>query len=102
MRAEALLGTPALTVMQQADAWQADLIVVGSQGRSAVGRLVLGSVSKQVATESARSVLVARHVVERGTAAVRIIIGVDGSPGAEAAVRAVTRGRGRTALKFAS
>jgi hypothetical protein len=89
VRAEALVGTPALAIMQKADEWQADLIVVGSQGRSAIGRFVLGSVSKQVATESRRSVLVARQVLERGDASVRIVFGVDGSPSAEAAVRAV-------------
>lgn len=75
VRAEALLGTPALTVMQHAEAWHADLIVVGSQGRSGIGRVVFGSVSPQVANESACSVLVARHVVRRGTAPVRIIVG---------------------------
>jgi nucleotide-binding universal stress UspA family protein len=75
--------------MEKADDCQADLIVVGSRSRSAVGRLLIGSVSKQIATESRRSVLVARHVVQRGDAAVQIIIGVDGSPGAEAAARAV-------------
>jgi nucleotide-binding universal stress UspA family protein len=91
VRAEALAGPPALAIMQKADEWQADLIVVGSQGRSAIGRLLVGSVSKQVATESSRSVLVARHVAERGSAPLRIMVGVDGSPGAETAVRAVAR-----------
>jgi nucleotide-binding universal stress UspA family protein len=86
---EALVGAPAPAVMQKAEDWHADLIVVGSHGRSAIGRLLLGSsVSKQVATEAPCSVLVARHVVERGDMPVRIIIGVDGSSNAEAAVQA--------------
>lgn len=68
----------------------ADLIVVGSQGRAALGRFFIGSVSKEIATESRCSVRVARRAVERpGDEPVRIIIGVDGSPGAEAAVRQV-------------
>jgi nucleotide-binding universal stress UspA family protein len=83
-----LVGTAAPAVMQKAEEWHADLIVVGSHGRSAIGRLLLGSVSKQVATEAPCSVLVARHVVERGGAPVRIVIGVDGSSNAEAAVQA--------------
>ena len=83
-----LVGTPAPAVMQRAEDWHADLIVVGSHGRSAIGRLLLGSVSKQVATEAPCSVLVARHVIERGDAPVRIVIGVDGSSNAEAAVQA--------------
>lgn len=86
---EPMVGAPAQAVLQKAADWRADLIVVGSHGRSALARFVLGSVSKQVAHESRCSVRVARHVVERGAAPVRIIVGVDGSRGAEAAVQAV-------------
>jgi len=62
---EPVVGTPAQAIMQKADEWQVDLILVGSHGRSALGRLLLGSVSKQVATESGCSVRVARNVVDR-------------------------------------
>ncbi len=90
VRAEALVGTPSRELIQKADQWEADLIVVGSQGRSALGRLFLGSVSKKVATEARCSVRVARRGVEKGDdAPPRIIIGVDGSPEAERAIRAV-------------
>ena len=86
---EPVVGAPAeALILQKAIDWQADLIVVGSHGRNALGRLVLGSVSKGVATEARCSVRVARHVVERNRA-VRIIVGVDGSPGAEGAIGAV-------------
>jgi nucleotide-binding universal stress UspA family protein len=85
---EPVVGAPAEAVIQKAIDWQADLIVIGSHGRNALGRLVLGSVSKRVATEARCSVRVARHVVERN-GSVRIIVGVDGSPGAEAAIAAV-------------
>jgi nucleotide-binding universal stress UspA family protein len=87
--ADHAVGTPAQAIMQKADDWRADLVVVGSHGRSALARLVLGSVSQQVATESRRSVRVARHVIDRGNTPVRIIIGVDGSRDAEAAIHAV-------------
>jgi nucleotide-binding universal stress UspA family protein len=83
-----LVGMPAPAVMEKAQDWHADLIVVGSHGRSAIGRLLLGSVSKQIATEAPCSVLVARHVIERGDTPVRIVVGVDGSSNAKAAVRA--------------
>ena len=62
---EPVVGTPAQAIMQKADEWQVDLILVGSHGRSALGRLLLGSVSKQGATESGCSVRVARNVVDR-------------------------------------
>jgi nucleotide-binding universal stress UspA family protein len=87
--ADHAVGTPAHAITQKADDWRADLIVVGSHGRSALARLVLGSVSQQVATESRCPVRVARHVTDRGNTPVRIIIAVDGSPDAEAAVHAV-------------
>jgi nucleotide-binding universal stress UspA family protein len=87
--ASTVVGATAETIIQEADDWRADLIVVGSRGRSTLGRLVLGSVSKRVATESRRSVRVARSVVTRGNAPVRVIVGVDGSTGAEAAFHVV-------------
>jgi nucleotide-binding universal stress UspA family protein len=89
--AEATTGSPAWEVILKADQWKPDLIVVGSQGRSAFGRFVLGSVSQKVLTEARSSVRVARGRVEVEESPVRIIIGVDGSPGCEAAVRQVAR-----------
>ena len=85
------LGKPGELIIDTADAWGADLIVIGAQGRSALGRLLLGSVSQHVATRSARSVLVARHVVEHGDNPVRIIVGIDGSPASHGAVEAVAK-----------
>jgi nucleotide-binding universal stress UspA family protein len=90
VRVEPMTGTPSWELIQKADVWGADLIVLGSQGRSALGCFFLGSVSKKVATESRCSVRVARRAFEKADdAPVRIIIGVDGSPGAEKAVRQV-------------
>jgi nucleotide-binding universal stress UspA family protein len=88
--AEVLCGSPALEIIQRARDWQADLIVVGSQGRSALGRLVSGSVSLKVAAEASCTVRVGRRALEEGDSTpIRIIVGVDGSEGAERAVRAV-------------
>jgi nucleotide-binding universal stress UspA family protein len=87
--AEPVVGTAAQAILQKADNWPAHLTVLGSHGRSALGRLILGSVSKQVASECSRSVRVARHVITRGNAPVRVIVGVDGSEGAAVAMRAV-------------
>ena len=85
-------GNPALELVDMAEEWDADLIVVGSQGRSAISKILLGSVSKSVASDAKRSVRVARTTVRRKPEAPpRIIIGVDGSPAAEAAVLEVGR-----------
>lgn len=86
---EAFYGSPAREIILKAEDWGADLIVVGSHGRSALGRLVLGSVSQKVLTEAHASVRVARGRVEVEPSPVRILIGVDGSPEAETAVREV-------------
>ena len=76
-------------VIKQADTWHPDLIVVGSHGRSALGRLVLGSVSQTIVTEARCSVRVARRHDRAGAAPARLVIGVDGSPNAQAAVDAM-------------
>jgi nucleotide-binding universal stress UspA family protein len=60
VRAEGLPGTPPWALIQRANELKADLIVVGSQGRSALGRHLLGSVSKAVATNAHCSVEVVR------------------------------------------
>lgn len=95
LRAEAAAGNPGAAVIERAEGWPADLVVVGSQGRSALGRLFLGSVSKKVATETHVPVRVARcREGQAGAEApVRIIVGFDGSGPARAAVRAVARRR---------
>lgn len=85
-------GSPASEILKFAEDWHPDLIVVGSLGRSAVGRLVLGSVSQKVVTEARCSVRVARGKVDVEPGAVRLvrlIVGVDGGPGARNAVAAV-------------
>jgi nucleotide-binding universal stress UspA family protein len=87
--AEAYGDSPAWAVIKKADEWAADLIVVGSQGRSALGRMIPGSVSQKVLYEARCSVRVGRASPRGDDSPPRIIIGVDGSPGAEAAVSAV-------------
>ncbi|HEX7175870.1 MAG TPA: universal stress protein [Pyrinomonadaceae bacterium] len=90
VRAEVLEGSPSRELLRKAEEWRPDLVVVGSQGRSALGRFFLGSVSKALATNARCSVRVGRRGVEKNDVAPpRIIVGVDGSRGAARAVRAV-------------
>lgn len=88
VRAEAQSGSPASQLLATADEWKPDLIIVGSHGRSALGRLILGSVSHKVVTESRCSVRIARGQSRKKDSPIRIIVGVDGSQDAEEAVRA--------------
>jgi nucleotide-binding universal stress UspA family protein len=91
VRAEASYGSPAWEVITKADQWRPHLVVVGSQGRSALGRLILGSVSQKVVTEARCSVRVARGRLDEPDSPVRVVLAVDGSPGSQGAVREVAR-----------
>jgi nucleotide-binding universal stress UspA family protein len=94
--AESRGDSPAWAIIQKADQWKADLVIVGSHGRSALGNLFLGSVSHKVIAETACSARVARPSTNQSNSAVRIVIGVDGSVDAETAVRSVAQRQWRT------
>jgi nucleotide-binding universal stress UspA family protein len=87
--AKSSCGSAAWELVALADHWKPDLIVVGSHGRTALGRFVLGSVSQRVLTEARCSVRIARGRVEEPGSPVRIVVGTDGSPASFDAVRAV-------------
>lgn len=92
--AEACGDSPYRGLVLKADRWRPDLIVVGSHGRSAVGRMVLGSVSQNVLAHAVCSVRVARRPEDATKLAdepPRIVVGIDGSPDAAAAVSAVAQ-----------
>jgi nucleotide-binding universal stress UspA family protein len=89
VKAEVRSGSTASVIIERADEWRPDLIVVGSHGRSALGRFMLGSVSQKVVTEAHCSVRVARSHESDAKTPARLLIGVDGSPDAEAAITAV-------------
>jgi nucleotide-binding universal stress UspA family protein len=89
--AETSIGSPAWEVINKADKWKPDLIVVGSHGRSALSRLFLGSVSQKILTEARCSVRVGRRPTAPDRAPVRLLVAVDGSPGSEAAVEAASK-----------
>jgi len=87
--AEAGIGSPGSEIIAKADEWRPDLIVVGSHGRSALGRMFFGSVSQKVITEARCSVRVARGRIVEPDVPARIIVGIDGSDEADAAVEEI-------------
>ena len=89
--AEARADSPAWAVLKEANDWKPDLIVLGSHGRSPLNRLMLGSVSQKVVTEARCSVRVSRGQNKQIDSPLRLVLGVDGSPGADAAVRTLTQ-----------
>jgi nucleotide-binding universal stress UspA family protein len=89
VRAESCADAPAWGIIKRAEEWKADLIVLGSHGRSAFGRVILGSVSHAVVREAPCSVRIVRGHIGARYAPVRLAIGFDASADAEAAVQAV-------------
>ena len=94
------VGSPAVVLLARSAA--AEMVVVGSRGRGGFAGLLLGSTSLQVAAHAPCPVVVLRGVTGPVGPAGRIVVGVDGSPSSELAVRfAFTRaqqtGRGLTA-----
>jgi nucleotide-binding universal stress UspA family protein len=85
-RAEAVADSPAWAIIGKAEEWDADLIVVGSHDRSALGRLVLGSVSQSVLHHAACSVRIGRGSARPESTPIHLLAGEDGSADAEAAL----------------
>ncbi|HET9252667.1 MAG TPA: universal stress protein [Candidatus Eisenbacteria bacterium] len=54
-------GDPRSVLVEEARRWEADLVVVGSHGRSGLKRVVLGSVAAHVASHAPCSVLIVRQ-----------------------------------------
>jgi nucleotide-binding universal stress UspA family protein len=92
VHADAIAGSPAWELLKRAEQLKVDLIVLGSHGRSAIGRTLLGSVSQRVLHHATCSVRVARGpygLTAPSDRPVKLVLGVDGSVGAASAVSAV-------------
>jgi nucleotide-binding universal stress UspA family protein len=97
-------GPPGVALLARAPG--AELLVLGSRGRGGFTGLLLGSTSLHVAMHASGVVVVVRAVdrVSTGPSAGRVVVGVDGSPSSDCALRfafarAQHRGLGLTALR---
>ncbi|HVS31209.1 MAG TPA: universal stress protein [Thermoanaerobaculia bacterium] len=86
--AEAIDDSPYWAFIERARQLRSDLVVSGVRGRSMFEAAILGSVSQNLLHYAHCSVRVVRGTAER-SGRVRMVIGVDGSNGAAAAVSAV-------------
>lgn len=86
---EARPEAPATALLTMAHEWRADLVVVGSHGRWALGRAMLGSVSQAVVTHAPCSVRVARRRKTPVGRGLRLLVGVEGSSNSAAAISAI-------------
>jgi nucleotide-binding universal stress UspA family protein len=84
-------GHPATSIVDQAQAWGADFIFVGSHGHSGLARAFLGSVTKEVLRNAHCSVEVVR--APRGedspAASRKMLLATDGSSYSECAARSI-------------
>ena len=87
---KAVWGSPTWELFSQAEEWKADLIVAGSHGRSALGRLFLGSISQWLLNEARCSVRVARGKLDEPDFPVRLLLALDGSRNANKALDQIT------------
>jgi len=62
--ADVLLGPIAGSIIDDAKQWSADLIVVGSHGRTGVQRFFLGSVAERVASHAPCSIEIVKHKLD--------------------------------------
>jgi nucleotide-binding universal stress UspA family protein len=86
-----LKGDPKAAILDEAEHWGADLIIVGTHGYNALERLWLGSVSRAVTSHAKCSVEVARRSRAQGAngKTMRILLAVDGSEFSDAAVEEI-------------
>jgi nucleotide-binding universal stress UspA family protein len=83
---------PAAAILEEAQEAGTDLIVVGSHGKGAVQRFLIGSVSERVARYAPCSVLVVRGVTpEEAAPPRRVLAAVDGQEASEHALEVLAR-----------
>ena len=86
-------GEPDETIVATAEQRGADLIVMASHGRGAIGRAIFGSVADRVTRSATVPVLIVRAATEGAGVAPnvrRIVVPLDGSPLAERALPVAT------------
>ncbi len=84
LRTEVLTLSPALGLLDCAERWDADLVVVGSRGHGGFSGLLLGSVADHLAHHADRPLAVVPPAA-RPRPIHRIVLGLDGSDGSRTA-----------------
>lgn len=90
--AEGRIDQPVRGLLEAAGKWKPSLIVLGSHGRTALSRMLLGSVSQGVLHRSTGSVRITRPRTRSRRGPPRLLLGVDGSADSAAAVARVAAG----------
>jgi nucleotide-binding universal stress UspA family protein len=95
----AVEGYPGTSIVEEADRWDADLIMVGSHGHSGFARFLLGSIAKAVVQNAACSVEIVRdhgdgqirksESAPSAPEAFRLLLATDGSEYSQAAAHSI-------------
>ncbi len=85
------VGRPAAEISSAADKDNVDLLVLGSHGHSALGGMLLGSVTNEVMVRSKRPTLIVRGKAKKYADSLRVGIAIDGSAYGVAALKYVLR-----------
>lgn len=83
-----VVDSPAHALLDTADRWKPDLLVMGSKGWSEFGGMAIGSVADKVINHARCAVRLGRPRPER-KGPPRLVIGYDGSPYSDAALNAI-------------
>lgn len=86
---EARFETPAQSLLEFADAWKPDLIVVGSHGWSWLGRTFLGSSAEKVMAHAKSNVRLCHSRAGAAGASPRLLVAIDGSSDSGQAVEEI-------------
>ena len=90
VKSETGRGNPAREILVRSESFRPDLIVIGQHASQLDERnLLLGQVTRTLLTDAACTVRLARRRGAMETRPERIIVGFDGSPGSELAVRSL-------------
>lgn len=75
-----LNGPPLRALLDEAERYQATLIVVGSHGHSRLSELLIGGVLGPLLHEAPSSVLISRTATSEALFPISLVVGIDGSP----------------------
>lgn len=90
---ETRIEVPPRAILDRADTWKPDMILMGSHGWGPIKKLVMGSVAQKVLSHAQGNVRIGRTRKRARAGAPRILIAFDGSKESQNAVDAVARRR---------
>jgi nucleotide-binding universal stress UspA family protein len=91
VQAQVSVGLPAWAIFRKSEEQHADLVVVGADARSHLDHFLLGRVSHTLLTQLFCSVRVGRNQAADSQQPLRLLIGIDGTWGAENAAKVVAQ-----------